>query len=478
MTRSRACTAALSALILTLSACGTTTGGGTGLLNGVIGNDLGGLGGQDGSITSDDGSNGGADSSAQADAGSTSGKDTTTAGPVCGNGSCETGENAVSCPKDCTITPPTCKVYADVQPILSAKCGKCHAYADSCNAQDATTGAAITALTVLPTNMPPKSQPALTAAEKTAVNAWLASGAPCDASACTTSSPVCGNGTCEAGESAASCAKDCGTVSTPVCGNGKCETGETAASCPGDCGAVLTQCGNGVCETGETTASCPGDCPSAGAKCGNGVCEAGETAKSCPADCSVVTPTGNYCDTHCTVDQQPSGCYCDDQCSNYGDCCLADGSMPTSKNPNCTGTCGLCNGGGTTPTAVCGNGTCETGETTANCPKDCPAAGAVCGNAKCETGETATSCPADCGGTTTCKTTYSSVQAIFTSNCNGCHGHKFGTACSYTAGKLGTIKSYVQSGGMPTNKVMSASDKAAVIKWINDGGNCTIPGCP
>ena len=53
-----------------------------------------------------------------------------------------------------------------------------------------------------------------------------------------------------------------------------------------------------------------------------------------------------------------------------------------------------------TPTAVCGNAICESGETI-NCPADCkteepaPPEGSVCGNSVCETGE-GISCPQDC----------------------------------------------------------------------------------
>ena len=59
-----------------------------------------------------------------------------------------------------------------------------------------------------------------------------------------------------------------------------------------------------------------------------------------------------------------------------------------------------CNGGNGGDDAVCGNGTCESGEDSTTCPADCPAA--VCGNGVCEAGETAESCAADCTGEWVC----------------------------------------------------------------------------
>ncbi len=44
--------------------------------------------------------------------------------------------------------------------------------------------------------------------------------------------------------------------------------------------------------------------------------------------------------------------------------------------------------------AVCGNGTCETGEDVELCPRDCPLG--ICGNNTCEVGETWETCPVDC----------------------------------------------------------------------------------
>ena len=60
-----------------------------------------------------------------------------------------------------------------------------------------------------------------------------------------------------------------------------------------------------------------------------------------------------------------------------------------------------CNGGNGGSDAVCGNGTCESGEDSTTCPADCPAA-PVCGNSVCEAGEDSATCPADCPGTWVC----------------------------------------------------------------------------
>ncbi len=70
---------------------------------------------------------------------------------------------------------------------------------------------------------------------------------------------VCGNGTCNAGESCSTCAADCGSC----CGNGVCSGSETCASCSADCGAC-GGCGDGFCTSGETAANCPDDCGSEG----------------------------------------------------------------------------------------------------------------------------------------------------------------------------------------------------------------------
>jgi len=117
--------------------------------------------------------------------------------PACGNGVCDPGETAASCPGDCAAGP---------------RCGD-----SSCDAGET-----------------PASCPADCAA-----------------------GPVCGDDFCEAPETLASCPVDC--AADPVCGDGACEGGETPTSCPADC-APMPVCGDSVCDVGESFGSCPGDC--------------------------------------------------------------------------------------------------------------------------------------------------------------------------------------------------------------------------
>jgi hypothetical protein len=77
------------------------------------------------------------------------------------------------------------------------------------------------------------------------------------------------------------------------CGDGTCNADETASSCSADCAS--TGCGDGTCQAEETIASCPADCHTV---CGDGVCDPGETASSCAADCAPAA---------CTV-ADPSSC--------------------------------------------------------------------------------------------------------------------------------------------------------------------------
>ncbi len=116
------------------------------------------------------------------------------------------------------------------------------------------------------------------------------------------------------------------------CGNGKCEAWETAKTCAEDC-----YCGDGVCDTTEVE-SCPADCGT----CGDGLCNGLETPKTCPADCKVVAGDGS-----CDASEFPasSDCFCAAS-PNYADTpiwcgdgvCQAIGDIPESS-VNCPADC-------------------------------------------------------------------------------------------------------------------------------------------
>ncbi len=425
--------------------------------------------------------------------------------PVCGDGKCEAGEFNSTCPADCKAA---CQPACDGKQCGANGCGgvcgvcgetkactdagKCVAVATTCGDGECEPGEN-------PTNCAKDCKPTCTAncAGKPCGDidgcGGLCSG-PCPGGGTCTADKncqggsLCGNGTCDPGETNANCATDCKPDCTPacggkscgpngcggscglcgtgkactdegqcvalgpVCGNGMCEAGESNASCPADCKPTGPVCGNGMCETGETNANCPADCKPTGPVCGNGTCEAGETSASCAADCKT---TGGSCVGKCGG--QSNGCYCDDLCSNNNDCCadyqtICKGSTCTPKcvanavcgapdgcGGKCSGTCtaGLvCNASKVCApnSAKCGNGICETGESTTSCPSDCKTAGGSCSgmcgkqsgscycdtgckqsndccadydkfcgsttttcpNGKCEPGETEASCPADC----------------------------------------------------------------------------------
>lgn len=159
--------------------------------------------------------------------------------------------------------------------------------------------------------------------------------------------------------------------SAPVCGDGTCDAGEDCSSCPGDCGSC-TICGDGTCDAGEDCNSCAADCISGGGvSCGNGICEAadGEDCNSCADDCNSKTK-GN-----------PKTHFC---CGEAGVC----GSSQCNNDPfSCTEA--------TAQSYCCGDSVCEGAEDSVSCEVDCPLP--VCSDNTCDPGEDSCSCAADCG---------------------------------------------------------------------------------
>ncbi len=99
--------------------------------------------------------------------------------------------------------------------------------------------------------------------------------------------PICGDGACGAGESAASCAQDCETPNNepgPACGDGACGAGEQA-TCPDDCETPNNEpgpvCGDGACDPNESPQSCAEDCGAAQCEADHARCLDPQTLELC-----------------------------------------------------------------------------------------------------------------------------------------------------------------------------------------------------
>lgn len=305
---------------------------------------------------------------AQKDSGPTPIADSTTedaadSSDSCGNGTCDEGETAESCPADCNLCGNGTCDQGESRTSCPADCDQCGN--GTCDDGE--------------------------------------SKGNCEADC------YCGNGNCEYYETHQDCPQDC------KCGDGNCDTDETPQSCPSDC-----KCGNNICDNGETVESCAADCT-----CGNKVCDSNETSVTCPADCTcgdgtcsvnetnASCPTDCICgDGKCDVDESPANCAEDCPCGNGicdpgevfstcpDDCKCGDGTCGDGETlENCIADChcgnDVCDYGETAATCAsdcrCGDSVCSSGETKANCESDC-----YCGNGTCDEDETAASCVEDC----------------------------------------------------------------------------------
>jgi hypothetical protein len=217
-------------------------------------------------------------------------------------------------------------------------------------------------------------------------------GLTCLSGSCTLPATVCGNGQCEAGETASNCQQDC--MPPVTCGDGSCNGTETTVSCPGDCKCTvkdsfcdpdgqslhycdatqgtLTQLGcQKVCgDAGKGFTKCQLD-PKDGAQkcfcklCGNGTCEYGESYANCPADCAC-TAVDNTCAT--TTSAQ----ICDTTTGKLAAGTCSDANCKTAqlgKSLGCTtGADGI---GCYCQKPGCGDGFCEGNESKSSCPVDC-----------------------------------------------------------------------------------------------------------
>jgi hypothetical protein len=227
---------------------------------------------------------------------------------------------------------------------------------------------------------------------------------------------ICGDGVCSVGEPL-NCPFDCAPAS--LCGDGVCDFDESQLSCPFDCGPPPV-CGNFVCE-GNESFTCSSDCVPPPTPCGDGLCKNAFSVNSAQAQERVAWAT------RCAANPAPgvSGTprpgtqyYSAQSSSTYGAAnpvlrrylfpvyfdFVTGGSWsaPDSSGTSCAVlptsaiNATMCVAG-CVPTAVCGNGVCESGESSSSCAADCGPPPPVCGDGFCQFPETSSTCRADCG---------------------------------------------------------------------------------
>jgi hypothetical protein len=327
---------------------------------------------------------------------------------------------------------------------------------------------------------------------------------------------TCGNGICRFGETATSCPADCGTV---VCAKKDALCGKFPSmnafgqAAPSQCCAGLTCkigsnglsgtcvesniCGNGVCDAGETAASCAADCAAA-AKCAKeGEYTSGAVAPqyyyTCCGELKGFNPWpanwvggGNLC-----YDPKKGMPVCKNAGTRAEGWYYPDGTLLKLQDCDQQTTCGLegaactlnkCEAVADSTSATAekcvGSSTCCTGYScvSGKCVKP-----TVCGNGTCDAGETATSCPADCG--TVCLTegqsggysvTPAGIEAWNASPQKCCAGldkvstvnRPYNGACQLTAGYAGFICTHCGDGVCKNGE-----------DYCNCPADCPLPAC-
>jgi len=279
---------------------------------------------------------------------------------TCGDGTCDAGENSGTCPADCKAASAgnglcepgeslTCTFDCGAGDYFACLASECPEVVATCNA-DPVCAPALQCYRACNTM---GCFDACAAKWGSATMALL----KCEKPACQTKMrDVCGNGYCD-GDELWSCPKDC-QFPVPVCGNGSCEPGESSKTCAGDCGAPtdVATCVAEHCATQQ--AACKADAGCAAVIACLDACPVTSEWKACAKSCS---PVGASLWLSLP----------------YVMCIDGYGCRPVLP-------------------PYCGDGTCQAGETAAACPSDCYEPSPVCGDGWCAKSETVAGCPQDC----------------------------------------------------------------------------------
>ncbi|MFT5430247.1 MAG: hypothetical protein ACI9OJ_000920, partial [Myxococcota bacterium] len=275
---------------------------------------------------------------------------------TCGNGMCDEGETLLNCTNDCSV-------FGDQE--LAFEC-----ILENCSVGNCLQGdnCSFGLKCMAPCTDISCTNACLNAVNGGGTRNFLASVVLCAVEAeCMppAAGPICGNASCEFGESKLSCPDDCGVAppgyvcmletcdvsfcpSFNSCNNaleclGQCEDAQCSKQCIengpnqaaglllsiGQCGAQNDcmpeaafppnpECGNTTCDVDETIANCPADCSVSSELCGNGQCDLGESPEGCAADCD---PLGGTCAAGCGLIDETAPCHCVEACEGFGSCC-------------------------------------------------------------------------------------------------------------------------------------------------------------
>ena len=196
----------------------------------------------------------------------------------------------------------------------------------------------------------------------------------CDA--CEGPGPVCGDDTCDDGESCVTCPGDCGECTDSDCCEPHDDAGCSDAACQADVCADDQFCCNASWDEAcvELAFEICESCEGGGPECGDGVCDDFEGCDACPTDCGPCDE-GDCCQPHDGVGCDDGGCQ-EQVCDNDPFCCEAEWDDVCADQAN--ESCDVCGGGG----PICGDGDCEDGE---ECPEDCGGGGVLeCLAAECD----------------------------------------------------------------------------------------------